>query len=34
IVDLDGPIWMAKDRDHALTFKNGVMGLPDRELWG
>lgn len=34
IVDLDGPIWMAKDRDHALTFKNGVMGLPDRALWG
>ncbi|NIZ03590.1 N-acetyl-D-Glu racemase DgcA [Thalassospira lucentensis] len=34
IVDLDGPIWMAKDREHGLKFDNGVMGLPDRELWG
>ena len=34
IVDLDGPIWMAKDREHGLTFDNGVMGLPDRALWG
>ena len=34
IVDLDGPIWMAKDREHGLTFDKGVMGLPDRALWG
>ncbi|MCC9625890.1 dipeptide epimerase [Thalassospira sp. MA62] len=34
IVDLDGPIWMAKDREHGLSYTNGVMGLPDRELWG
>lgn len=34
IVDLDGPIWMARDREHGLVFNNGVMGLPDRQLWG
>jgi L-alanine-DL-glutamate epimerase-like enolase superfamily enzyme len=34
IVDLDGPLWMAKDRDHGLTFDRGVMGLPDAALWG
>lgn len=34
IVDLDGPIWMAKDREHGLTFDKGVMGLPARALWG
>ena len=34
IVDLDGPLWMAKDRENGLAFDKGVMGLPDRALWG
>ena len=34
IVDLDGPLWMAKDRENGLVFDKGVMGLPDPALWG
>ncbi|MDP2697077.1 N-acetyl-D-Glu racemase DgcA [Thalassospira sp.] len=34
IVDLDGPLWMAKDRENGLSFDRGIMGLPDRALWG
>ncbi|WP_417843974.1 N-acetyl-D-Glu racemase DgcA [Thalassospira sp.] len=34
IVDLDGPLWMAKDRDDGIEFTKGVMALPDVNLWG
>jgi L-alanine-DL-glutamate epimerase-like enolase superfamily enzyme len=33
-VDLDGPLLLAKDRDHGLHYENGVVSLPSRELWG
>ncbi len=34
IVDLDGPLWMAKDRDNGLAFDKGVMSVPSVDLWG
>jgi L-alanine-DL-glutamate epimerase-like enolase superfamily enzyme len=33
-VDLDGPLLLARDRDHGLTCVNGRLGMPLRELWG
>lgn len=33
-VDLDGPLLLAGDRHHRLTYENGKIGLPSRELWG
>ena len=33
-VDLDGPLWMAKDRPHALTFEHGKIHPPVPALWG
>lgn len=33
-VDLDGPLLLAGDRHHPLTYHNGKVGLPSRELWG
>ena len=33
-VDLDGPLLLARDRDHGLPCSDGVIGLPTRELWG
>jgi L-Ala-D/L-Glu epimerase len=33
-VDLDGPLLLAKDRTPAITYINGVMQMPPRELWG
>ena len=33
-VDLDGPLLLARDREHALSYQNGNIGLPARELWG
>ena len=33
-VDLDGPLLLAGDRDHELTYENGRIGLPSRQLWG
>jgi L-alanine-DL-glutamate epimerase-like enolase superfamily enzyme len=34
LVDLDGPLLLAKDRAHGLRYENGNLGLPSRELWG
>jgi len=34
LVDLDGPLLLAKDRPHGLRYENGRVGLPSRELWG
>ncbi|OSQ38781.1 N-acetyl-D-Glu racemase DgcA [Thalassospira mesophila] len=34
IVDLDGPLWMAKDRENGIEFTKGVMALPEAKLWG
>jgi L-Ala-D/L-Glu epimerase len=33
-VDLDGPLLLACDREHALTYCNSKIGIPPRELWG
>jgi L-alanine-DL-glutamate epimerase-like enolase superfamily enzyme len=33
-VDLDGPLLLARDRDHGLPYRSGRIGMPGRELWG
>lgn len=33
-VDLDGPLLLAKDRDHAITFEGSLMHPPSPLLWG
>jgi L-Ala-D/L-Glu epimerase / N-acetyl-D-glutamate racemase len=33
-VDLDGPLLLARDRDHGVPYPNGRIGMPGRELWG
>jgi len=33
-VDLDGPLLLARDREHPLPHENGRIGIPPRELWG
>ena len=32
--DLDGPLLVARDRDDGLSYQNGRIGMPSRELWG
>lgn len=33
-VDLDGPLLLAHDRDHGLTYDGAVVWPPERTLWG
>jgi L-alanine-DL-glutamate epimerase-like enolase superfamily enzyme len=33
-VDLDGPLLLARDRDHPVPYESGTIGIPARELWG
>ena len=33
-VDLDGPLLLARDRDHGFHYQNGKIGMPVSELWG
>jgi len=33
-IDLDGPLLLARDRDHGLRYRKGRIGMPVRELWG
>jgi L-Ala-D/L-Glu epimerase / N-acetyl-D-glutamate racemase len=33
-VDLDGPLLLVHDRDNGLTYQNGKIALPSRDLWG
>ncbi|MGE0141941.1 MAG: N-acetyl-D-Glu racemase DgcA [Planctomycetota bacterium] len=33
-VDLDGPLWMAKDREAGLDFTDSRVSLPTARLWG
>ena len=33
-VDLDGPLWMQKDRQPAISYVKGVMQAPEPALWG
>jgi L-alanine-DL-glutamate epimerase-like enolase superfamily enzyme len=34
LVDLDGPLLLARDRDYGLHYQNGRIGMPPIELWG
>lgn len=33
-VDLDGPLLLARDRDHALRYDGSLVHPPERALWG
>lgn len=33
-VDLDGPTLLADDRDHAMSYKDGIVTPPSPDLWG
>ena len=33
-VDLDGPLLLARDREHGLSYRDGKISIPSRELWG
>ncbi len=33
-IDLDGPLLLAKDREHAIQYDGGTMQPPPRALWG
>jgi L-Ala-D/L-Glu epimerase len=33
-VDLDGPLLLARDRDHGLRYDGGLVYPPDASLWG
>lgn len=34
LVDLDGPLLHARDRAPGIEYRNGLMQVPPRELWG
>jgi L-alanine-DL-glutamate epimerase-like enolase superfamily enzyme len=34
IVDLDGPLWLARDREPGLRYERGVLHPPEPGLWG
>ena len=34
VVDLDGPLWMARDREPGLRIEGSLVHLPDAALWG
>ena len=34
IADLDGPLLQAEDWPAAIDYRDGVMSLPSRKLWG
>ena len=33
-VDLDGPLWLAADREPGISYKDGLMQPPAKALWG
>jgi L-Ala-D/L-Glu epimerase / N-acetyl-D-glutamate racemase len=33
-VDLDGPLLLARDRENGLIYRDGLIDIPARELWG
>ena len=33
-VDLDGPLLQFDDFAPPLTYRNGMMGVPDTRMWG
>ena len=34
LVDLDGPLWLARDRAPGLAYDGSVIAPPDPALWG
>lgn len=34
VVDLDGPLLLARDREHGLIYRNSTVGVPAPALWG
>ena len=34
VVDLDGPLLLAQDRDHALDYSENLIAPPTPSLWG
>ena len=34
IIDLDGPLWLARDRKHGLAYTDGKIAPPSPALWG
>lgn len=34
VVDLDGPLLLAKDREHGIHYTNSLMSPPSPDLWG
>ncbi len=32
--DLDGPLLLARDREHGVSYQNGRIEIPAPELWG
>ncbi len=33
-IDLDGPLLLARDREHGLRIDNGIIEPPEPQLWG
>jgi L-Ala-D/L-Glu epimerase len=33
-VDLDGPLLLARDREHPVPYANGKIGIPRHDFWG
>lgn len=33
-IDLDGPLLLSRDREHALRIENGIVEPPEANLWG
>ena len=33
-VDLDGPLWLAKDREPGLAYSGALVAPPEPALWG
>ena len=34
VLDLDGPLWLARDRVPPLRFERGIVYPPDSARWG
>lgn len=34
VVDLDGPLLLARDRAHGLVYRDSTVGIPTPDLWG
>lgn len=34
VADLDGPLWLAEDIEHGLSYQNGYVAPPAAALWG